>query len=89
MGGFEVGMQWDAQLIGLDYVEEGEDGDTAQNEDQDELARLIGREKGIGEGNVKIFGWESMQDRVAKWVYCGDDRNTRKVWVGGRLVHKR
>ena len=40
-------------------------------------------------GNVKAFGWESWEDVVAKWVYCGDDRNTIKVWVDGDLVHAR
>ncbi|KAK3324292.1 hypothetical protein B0T19DRAFT_227448 [Cercophora scortea] len=72
VGGFEVGKEWDAQLIGLGSV--GEDGAV---EDGDE------------DGNVDVFGWESWEERVAKWVYNGDDRNTRKVWVRGRLVHER
>ena len=38
---------------------------------------------------VDIFGWESFEDRVAKWVWNGDDRNVRRVWVGGRMVHER
>ena len=46
-------------------------------------------EVGGGEGVVDIFGWESWEDRVAKWVWNGDDRNVRRVWVGGRLVHER
>ncbi|KAL1837343.1 hypothetical protein VTJ49DRAFT_3971 [Mycothermus thermophilus] len=73
VGGFEVGMEWDAQLIGLGVV--GEDGEV---EEQDG-----------GDGNVDVFGWESWPDRVAKWVYTGDDRNTKRVWVKGRLVHER
>lgn len=68
VGGFEVGMQWDAQLVALDSV--GEDG-------------------GGGEGNVDVFGWESWEEMVAKWLFNGDDRNTTKVWVKGRLVHER
>ncbi|WYZ46241.1 hypothetical protein EsH8_IX_000466 [Colletotrichum jinshuiense] len=69
IGGFEVGMQWDAQLIDLPVVDEdGEQGD---------------------DGNVDIFGWESWENRVAKWVFNGDDRNTKMVWVKGRLVHSR
>ncbi|KAI7782638.1 hypothetical protein LA080_013126 [Diaporthe eres] len=68
VGGFEVGMQWDAQLVALDAV--GEDGDG-------------------GEGNVDVFGWESWEEMVAKWLFNGDDRNTTKVWVKGRLVHER
>jgi guanine deaminase len=69
IGGFGVGMEWDAQLIGLGGV----DGDL-----------------GFGdEGPVDIFGWETWEERVAKWVFNGDDRNTQAVWVKGRLVHER
>ena len=42
-----------------------------------------------GDNGVDIFGWESWEDRIAKWVWSGDDRNVRRVWVGGRLVHER
>ena len=38
---------------------------------------------------VDIFGWETWEDRVAKWVWNGDDRNVRRVWVGGKMVHER
>ncbi|KAL0933334.1 guanine deaminase [Colletotrichum truncatum] len=69
VGGFDVGMQWDAQLIGLPLVdEEGE----VEND-----------------SNVDVFGWENWEERIAKWVYNGDDRNTKSVWVKGRLVHSR
>lgn len=68
VGAFEVGMDWDAQLIGL---------------------RMVGDEKEGDERPVDIFGWETWDDRVAKWVYNGDDRNTLAVWVKGKLVHER
>lgn len=68
IGGFGVGMEWDAQLVGLGMV----------NED-------IGEEESV----VDIFGWESWEEKVAKWVFNGDDRNTLAVWVKGRLVHER
>lgn len=78
VGGFEVGKQLDAQLIGLGCVQddglragEGEDGE------------------GVDAGNVDVFGWESWEERIAKWLYNGDDRNTKRVWVRGRLVHSR
>ena len=70
LGAFEVGMQFDAQLIAF--------GELGREQDSQ-----------IDLGNFKVFGWESWEDRVAKWLYCGDDRNTRKVWVGGMLVHER
>jgi guanine deaminase len=45
---------------------------------------------GAGESEaVDIFGWEDWENRIAKWVWNGDDRNVRRVWVGGRLVHER
>lgn len=69
IGGFEVGMEFDAQLVGLGVVEEEE-----SIED---------------DGPVDVFGWESWDDRIAKWVFNGDDRNTNAVWVKGRLVHER
>jgi guanine deaminase len=71
VGGFEVGMEWDAQLVGLGTVDaEG----NAEDEDG---------------GDVDVFGWQSWEDMIPKWVYNGDDRNTKKVWVKGRLVHER
>ena len=50
-------------------------------------AQLVGL--GNSDSNVDVFGWESWEERTAKWLYCGDDRNTSKVWVRGRLVHER
>lgn len=66
VGGFEVGMEWDAQFVDLG-AEVGEDG--------------VG-----GRGGVALWGGEGWEERMAKWVFCGDERNTRAVWVGGRLV---
>ncbi|KAI0117119.1 guanine deaminase [Daldinia grandis] len=78
IGGFEVGKEWDAQLIGLGLVPDGDDSTESKDDDQDQDT-----------GNVDIFGWERWEDRVAKWVFNGDDRNVKKVWVRGRLVHER
>ncbi|KAK4236033.1 hypothetical protein C8A03DRAFT_17277 [Achaetomium macrosporum] len=70
VGGFEVGMEWDAQLVGLGMVDE------EGNAEEDG-------------GDVDVFGWQGWEDMIPKWVYNGDDRNTKKVWVKGRLVHER
>jgi guanine deaminase len=80
VGAFEVGMEFDAQLVSLGGVvgEIEEDDD----EDEDEVQK-------VDRGNVDMFGWESWEERVAKWLFSGDDRNTKKVWVKGRLVHSR
>ena len=69
IGAFEVGMEFDALLVGLGRV--GEDGVNTTN------------------GNVDVFGWETWEERVAKWLFNGDDRNCKEVWVKGVLVHKR
>ena len=67
VGAFEVGMEWDAQLVDL-----GE----GMKEDGRSGAR----------GGVALWGGEGWEERLAKWVYCGDERNTRRVWVRGREV---
>lgn len=69
IGGFDVGMDWDAQMITLGSV-----SDSGALEE--------------GEGPVDIFMQESWNDKIAKWVYNGDDRNTCAVWVKGKLVHR-
>ncbi|KAF2200706.1 guanine deaminase [Delitschia confertaspora ATCC 74209] len=73
IGGFEVGMDWDAQMVRLGVVHGG------QKEGEEKLV----------EGPVDVFGWESAAEKVEKWVYSGDDRNTVAVWVKGRLVHRK
>lgn len=75
IGGFEVGMEFDAQLVGLGGI--------------DEDGKVDGVEEGEEDGDVDVFGWESWEDLVAKWLFNGDDRNTKMVWVRGRLVHQR
>ena len=71
VGGFEIGKDWDAQMIGLAVVDE------------------VGERVEADGGNVDVFGWEDWEEKMAKWLYNGDDRNTKKVWVKGRLVHER
>ena len=77
IGGFEAGMQWDAQLVSLGNVE---DGGTREGETHGAAGDA---------GNVDVFGWETWDEILAKWLFNGDDRNTKKVWVKGRLVHSR
>ncbi|POR39378.1 Putative guanine deaminase [Tolypocladium paradoxum] len=80
IGGFEVGKEWDAQLVGLRIVGGGNIGESGQQKAE---------EKYEDSGNVDLFEWDTWDRKVAKWVYNGDDRNTKKVWVKGRLVHQR
>jgi guanine deaminase len=85
IGGFEVGKEFDVQLVGLSLVPE-HDG----TEGPEGISGALALKKaGDDEGPVDIFGWESWDERVAKWVYNGDDRNTLAVWVKGKMVHTR
>ncbi|KAI9746740.1 MAG: hypothetical protein M1818_000455 [Claussenomyces sp. TS43310] len=77
IGGFDVGMDFDAQLIGLAPVSALGDLDASSSSSSRD------------DGPVDVFGWESFDDKIAKWVFNGDDRNTLAVWVRGRLVHQR
>lgn len=73
VGAFELGMEWDAILVGLtDVPADGE-------------MEVVGG----GMGPVDVFGWENWSEKVAKWMYCGDDRNVLSVWVRGKMVHKK
>lgn len=74
IGGFDMGMCFDAQLIRL-----------GRRIDQ----RVNTVELGSNGSNVDVFGWESWTEKVHKWVWNGDDRNVRAVWVNGRLVWER
>jgi guanine deaminase len=79
IGGFDEGMFWDAQLIELGPAV-GSEGDI-QDDRLDRGTEQV--------GNVDVFGWESWEEKIAKWVWSGDDRNVQAVWVNGRLVHRR
>ena len=76
VGAFEIGMRWDAQVVQLASADGPDVG-------------LEGGEVVEDEGLVELWGSETWDEKVAKWVFCGDDRNTRKVWVDGILVHQR
>ncbi|RPB10017.1 Metallo-dependent hydrolase [Morchella conica CCBAS932] len=83
VGAFEVGMEWDALLVGCTFVPDEEECD----EDED----LLQAKQAVGGGMtpVDLFGWENWEEMVAKWLYSGDDRNVLKVWVKGRKVHEK
>ncbi|KAK4619915.1 putative guanine deaminase [Fulvia fulva] len=70
IGGFEVGMDWDAQMV--TFADVGDE---------------IGLD--LRDGPVDISGSLGYSEKMEKWVFTGDDRNTLAVWVKGRLVHAR
>lgn len=81
IGGFEKGMYFDAQLIEL-----GAPVETISCHEADGETLITGQED---MGNIDVFGWEDWEEKIAKWVWNGDDRNVRAVWVSGRLVHRK
>ncbi|KFY96020.1 hypothetical protein V500_02582 [Pseudogymnoascus sp. VKM F-4518 (FW-2643)] len=87
IGGFDMGMIWDAQLIELGAVENN-------STTLLDVARVNGlASRSLFEsgpvGNVDLFGNETWQEQVQKWMWSGDDRNVKNVWVQGYLVHTR
>ncbi|KFY23674.1 hypothetical protein V493_05706 [Pseudogymnoascus sp. VKM F-4281 (FW-2241)] len=87
IGGFDKGMIWDAQLIELGSVEKN----TTSPLDVKRTNGLANRSplNSGPMGNVDLFGNETWQEQVEKWMWSGDDRNVKNVWVQGELVHTR
>lgn len=73
LGNFEVGKKWDAQLIDL--------------EAKDSIVDVFDWQTPAAENETSDK--EKVDNLLAKWLFNGDDRNTVKVWVEGRLVHSR
>ena len=88
IGDFSVGMEWDAQLIQLSTV--APPSPPGESVDGGEIIPAVELElNDEDEGLVDLWGKETWSEKVAKWLFCGDDRNTRKVFVRGRLVYER
>lgn len=83
VGVFEVGYEFDAQMIECgDFSVEGDGAKVYEGD-------FIGSGRAGRDHPVELWGKESVREKLAKWVYCGDDRNVKKVWVKGRKVHER
>lgn len=75
IGSFDVGKEFDAQLINLC----------------------------VNNSNVAIFPWQQVNSNsnfsrkerlkveniIAKWLFNGDDRNIKSVWIQGKLCHSK
>lgn len=77
-----------AKVLGMEGDMGGFEGGMFFDAVMVELGGVVGDEEG-GEGPVDVFGWEDWGEKVAKWMWNGDDRNVRAVWVGGKRVHER
>ncbi|CAH2350034.1 probable guanine deaminase [[Candida] railenensis] len=71
VGSFEVGKKWDAQLIDLG----GKDSSMDIFEWQVPSGKVVSKEY-----------TDKVEQLLGKWVFNGDDRNCRKVWVNGKVV---
>jgi len=58
VGNFEIGKQFDAQIIS------------------------------IKPNNIDFYGHETMEEIFAKFIYLGDDRNVKEVYVKGKKVYE-
>lgn len=79
LGTFEVGKQFDTQLI--DIESEGSNVDVF---DWQKCVSL--KDKNIMD-TTNERRQISHEDLLAKWFFNGDDRNILRVWVGGKLSH--
>ncbi|OEJ88592.1 putative guanine deaminase [Hanseniaspora osmophila] len=72
IGSFEVGKQFDCQLIDLNCENSNVDVFNWQFVKSEE----IDKEKEL----------EKFNDLIDKWLFNGDDRNTTRVWIQGKQV---
>lgn len=84
IGGFDVGMIWDAQLVELGSVV---NKTVTVNRVDGVSVRSVVVSGPVG--NVDLFGNETWQEQIQKWMWSADDRNVKSVWVQGKLVHTR
>lgn len=104
IGRFQIGLEWDAQLVSLGpllELEHLENNKTCKHNEgpsvlynnatgeAEHQASLKMAQAAISDQPVQLWGKESWSEKVAKWVFTGDDRNTLAVWVKGRTVHRR
>jgi guanine deaminase len=87
IGGFDKGMIWDAQLIELGAVKNNTMNPLDVAGVNSLARRSLGKSRPVG--NVHLFGNETWQEQIQKWMWSGDDRNVKNVWVQGKLVHTR
>ena len=81
IGGFEPGMYFDAQFVQLDDADADPTPTSSSNNTKNE-------NKNKSTGPVELFSHETWDDKLAKWLFCGDDRNTKAVYVAGRCVKR-
>ena len=105
IGRFKIGSEWDAQLVSLGpslELEHLENNKTRKHDEEhpqilfntaiaeaENQTSLTMAHAAMSDQPVQLWGKESWSDKMAKWVFTGDERNTLAVWVKGRTVHRR
>ncbi|KAH3901529.1 related to Probable guanine deaminase [Saccharomycodes ludwigii] len=74
IGSFDVGKQFDAQLVDLNTI--------GSNVDVFEWQLTDLNDRNNEKKNMELF-----HDIIAKWFFNGDRFNTARVWVSGQLIH--
>lgn len=83
VGIFEVGWEFDAQMVVCG------DFSSDDNSSSEELQDSAAKKHPPNDNPIELWGKETIREKLAKWVFCGDDRNVENVWVKGRKVHER
>ncbi|CCD26573.1 guanine deaminase NDAI_0H04000 [Naumovozyma dairenensis CBS 421] len=86
LGSFEIGKQFDGQLIDLETESSNVDIFTWQYPKPGN-SRSERNEVLQNQHPRKLLSTSTFDDLIAKWFFTGDDRNTVAVWVGGKLSH--
>ncbi|CAR28931.1 ZYRO0F15290p [Zygosaccharomyces rouxii] len=76
LGSFEVGKQFDTQLVDIESQGSNVDVFHWQKSNFSPLKSTVLAPPSIAQ-----------EDILAKWFFNGDDRNVIRVWVGGKLSH--
>ena len=85
--GLYLGTMGGAQVVGMEGKVGGFEEGMLWDVQEIQLGQVGDNEE--QSSAVDIFGWESWEERVAKWVWNGSAPNVRKLWVGGKLVHQK
>ncbi|KAJ6095314.1 guanine deaminase [Penicillium sp. IBT 16267x] len=77
IGGFDMGMIWDAQLVELGAVKNISVSPLDVSHANVLASRSVVESGPVG--NVDLFGNETWQEQIQKWMWSGDDRNVKNV----------
>lgn len=86
IGNFLPGKDFDAVLVDLRQFHEQLGIESAQDVTYDHHKHALEQHEAFVDGNIDLWQHDDLMSCVERFVYLGDDRNVKKVWVRGRLV---